>query len=63
MQNTHSFFISEEKFLVNLNGLLKYLAEKIHIELLCPYCDNKGFKTGKAVQNHMVNLLLKNIIF
>ena len=59
MQSSHSFFIAEEKFLINLDGLLKYLAEKIQIGLLCLYCDNKGtkgFKIGTAVQNHMVNL-------
>ncbi len=57
MRSSHSFFISEEKFLTNLEGLLKYLAEKINVGLLCIYCDNqgtKGFKTGTAVQNHMV---------
>lgn len=57
MRKSHSFFISEEKYLINLEGLLNYLAEKINIGLLCIYCDNqgtKGFKTGAAIRNHMV---------
>ena len=63
MRLSHSFFISEEKYLTNLEGLLKYLAEKINIGLLCIYCDNqgtKGFKSGSAVRNHMVIWILKN---
>ena len=58
MSSSHSFFISEEKYLINLEGLLKYLAEKINLGFLCIYCDNqgtKGFKTGSAVQNHMLD--------
>ena len=30
MKNVHSFFISEEEFCTNKEGLLKYLAEKIN---------------------------------
>lgn len=61
MRVAHSFFISEEKYLTNMEGLLKYLAEKINVGLLCIYCDNqgaKGFKSGSAVRNHMVISIL-----
>ncbi len=43
-----------------MEGLLRYLAEKINKGLLCVYCDNKGtkgFKSADAVRNHMVNKL------
>ena len=35
-----------------MEGLLKYFREKIHIGLLCIFCENnktKSFKTGEAV--------------
>lgn len=58
MRISHSFFIIEETFLTNLQGLLKFIAEKINLGLLCLYCDNKGtkgFKTAEAVRNHMTD--------
>jgi len=58
MRLQHSFFISDVKYLTDLNGLLKYLGEKIHRGCLCIYCENhqcKDFKSGEAVQNHMMD--------
>ena len=52
------FFIREEKYISDLPGLLKYLAEKINIGLMCIYCDNKntkGFSTAEAVKQHMID--------
>lgn len=57
MRRAHSFFILDDNFLINVEGLLKYLAEKINKGLLCIYCDNKGtkgFKSADAIRNHMV---------
>jgi len=58
MRLQHSFFISDMKYVKNLNGLLKYLGEKIQKGCLCIYCENhhcKDFKSGEAVQNHMMD--------
>jgi len=58
MRVEHSFFVSEIKYVTDLKGLLKYLGEKIHKGCLCIHCENrhaKDFKTGEAVQNHMMS--------
>ena len=58
MKQVHSFFISEEDFCVNKEGLLRYLAEKINKGLLCLYCENKGtkdFKTASSLKDHMMD--------
>jgi pre-60S factor REI1 len=58
MRIDHSFFVSEIKFVTDLKGLLKYLGEKIHKGCMCIHCENrhaKDFKTGEAVQNHMMD--------
>ena len=57
MRIQHSFFISEEKYCTKVPELLKYLGEKIQLGCLCIYCENnkaKDFKSGQAVQKHMV---------
>jgi len=41
-----------------MKGLIKYLAEKINIGLLCVYCENQGtkdFKVAEAVRQHMLD--------
>lgn len=58
MKNIHSFFISEQEYCTNKEGLLKYLAEKINKGLLCLYCENKGtkdFKTAASLKDHMID--------
>jgi pre-60S factor REI1 len=58
MKKTHSFFISEQEYCKNIEGLLLYLGQKINIGLLCLYCENKGtkdFKNPQALQNHMMD--------
>jgi len=58
MQTSHGFFISEHRYCTNPEGLVKYLAEKINIGLLCLYCENqgtKGFKSAEALRSHMVS--------
>ncbi len=60
MKKVHSFFISEEKCCKDVEGLIKYLAEKINIGILCLYCENKGtkdFKSSEALKNHMVVIM------
>ena len=44
--------------MVNVQGLLHYLAEKINVGNLCIYCENfktKDFKTGESVKKHMID--------
>eukprot|EP00002_Diphylleia_rotans_P003609 TRINITY_DN124_c0_g1_i5.p1 TRINITY_DN124_c0_g1~~TRINITY_DN124_c0_g1_i5.p1 ORF type:complete len:409 (-),score=82.65 TRINITY_DN124_c0_g1_i5:1644-2870(-) len=55
MTRSHSFFIPEIEYLVDLEGLIKYLGEKVSIGRLCLYCNGKGrtFQTIDAVRNHM----------
>lgn len=57
MRVAHSFFINDFKFCSDVEGLLKYLAEKIQKEIMCIYCENKGrdFQTPEAIQNHMIS--------
>lgn len=58
MEKKHGFFISEEQFCVNKKGLFTHIAKKILEKKLCIYCENVrcgNFKSGVAVQNHMVD--------
>lgn len=56
MTVAHSFFIPDIEFLVDVEGLIQYLGEKISIGNVCLYCNGrgKGFHTLEAVQKHMV---------
>lgn len=41
-----------------MEGLIRYLAEKINVGLLCIYCENKktkDFKSPQAVRKHMID--------
>lgn len=51
MEKFHGFFVAEANYVSDLPGLIKYLAEKIHLGNICLECDNKGkdFKSGEAV--------------
>lgn len=57
MTRSHSFFIPDLEFVVDLKGLLTYLCEKVGIGNMCLYCNDKGknFFSTEAVQNHMVD--------
>lgn len=57
MSTTHSFFIPDAEYLVNLTGLITYLGEKIAVGNVCLYCNGKGreFRTLDAVRKHMVD--------
>lgn len=56
MAASHGFFIPDIEYLKDLEGLFKYLAEKIAIGNVCLYCNGKGksFQSLEAVQAHMV---------
>ncbi|KAM8810819.1 cytoplasmic 60S subunit biogenesis factor ZNF622 [Eudromia elegans] len=55
MTKTHSFFIPDIEYLVDLRGLIKYLGEKVGIGKICLWCNEKGksFYSTEAVQAHM----------
>ena len=55
MTLTHGLFIPDIEYLKDLEGLIKYLAEKVSIGNVCLYCNGKGkhFESTDAVQAHM----------
>ena len=57
MSNVHSFFVPDADFLVDLPGLLVYLGEKIAVDNVCIYCNDRGreFRTLEAVRRHMLD--------
>ncbi|XP_028659635.1 cytoplasmic 60S subunit biogenesis factor ZNF622 [Erpetoichthys calabaricus] len=57
MTKDHSFFIPDVEYLVDLQGLLKYLGEKVGVGNVCLWCNEKGksFYSTEAVQSHMID--------
>ena len=55
MARSHGFFIPEFEYVVDLEGLMKYLGEKVGVGNMCLYCNEKGkmFYSVEAVQHHM----------
>ncbi|KAF4829615.1 Cytoplasmic 60S subunit biogenesis factor REI1-like protein [Colletotrichum tropicale] len=52
MERFHDMFIPEKQYLVDLEGLLQHLQERVHEGHQCLYCF-KTKKTAFAVQTHM----------
>ncbi|ORX78292.1 hypothetical protein BCR32DRAFT_295137 [Anaeromyces robustus] len=50
----HSFFIPDIEYLSDLNGLIKYLGEKISIGNTCIYCE-RMFHSLEGVRKHMLD--------
>ncbi|KAG9273769.1 zinc finger protein 622 isoform X1 [Astyanax mexicanus] len=57
MTSTHSFFIPDIEYLVDLRGLIAYLGEKVGFGKVCLWCNEKGksFYSTEAVQAHMTD--------
>ncbi|KAG0000626.1 hypothetical protein BGZ80_001338 [Entomortierella chlamydospora] len=57
MTKTHGLFIPDIEYLVDIEGLIKYLGEKISIGNVCLYCNGKGrqIRSLEAVRRHMVD--------
>jgi len=55
MSTLHSFFVPDLEYLVDADGLLTYLGEKVGCGFLCLWCNEKGkaFHTVDAAQTHM----------
>lgn len=53
----HGFFIPDLEYLIDLEGLITYLGEKVGVGHLCLWCNEKGksFRSTQAVQKHMVD--------
>lgn len=50
----HGLYIPERKYLVDVEGLIKYLGEKIGLGNICLCCSYQG-KNIEAVREHMLN--------
>ncbi|KAK2467776.1 hypothetical protein APHAL10511_000071 [Amanita phalloides] len=57
MSLSHSFFIPDAEYLVDLPGLLTYLGEKVAVGNVCIYCSTKSrdFRSLDAVRKHMTD--------
>lgn len=57
MTRSHSFFIPDLEYVVDLKGLVTYLCEKVGMGNMCLHCNDKGksFFSLEAVQSHMVD--------
>ncbi|KAI1299681.1 hypothetical protein EDD11_006443 [Mortierella claussenii] len=57
MTKKHGFFIPDIEYLVDLEGLIKYLGEKVSVGNICLYCNGKGrqIRSLEAVRKHMVD--------
>lgn len=53
MFKCHGFYIPEHKYLIDKEGLIKYMAEKIGLGNVCLVCSYQG-KNIEAVRNHML---------
>lgn len=52
MAQTFGFFLPDSEYLVDLEGMLEYLGEKVKLGCICLYCQ-KRFASGRACQHHM----------
>nr|CAG4643210.1 EOG090X06E3 [Ilyocryptus agilis] len=57
MSISHSFFIPDVEFVVDLEGLITYIGERIGQGHICLWCGHMGkqFASTEAVQKHMVD--------
>ncbi|KAI8878843.1 hypothetical protein K501DRAFT_227703 [Backusella circina FSU 941] len=57
MTTTHSLFIPDLEYLVDLRGLVRYLGEKISVGNECIFCNGKGrgMRSIDAVRKHMTD--------
>ncbi|KAG8571979.1 hypothetical protein GDO81_011862 [Engystomops pustulosus] len=55
MTKVHSFFIPDIEYLVDLEGFIRYLGEKVGVGKICLWCNERGksFYTTESVQAHM----------
>jgi pre-60S factor REI1 len=58
MMTSHSFFIPDVEYLIDVVDILNYLGRKVGLRSRCLWCDERGkrFRSLDAVQKHMVSL-------
>jgi len=58
MEKEHGLFIPDKEYIVDLEGLICYLGEKVSVGNICLYCNGKGknFYSLEAVRSHMKSL-------
>ncbi|KAH3675515.1 hypothetical protein WICMUC_002604 [Wickerhamomyces mucosus] len=54
MHKNHGFYIPEQKYLVDKEGLVRYMGEKIGLGNVCVVCDFQG-RSIEAVRAHMLS--------
>ncbi|KAJ6593758.1 C2H2 type zinc-finger-domain-containing protein [Mycena capillaripes] len=57
MSTAHSFFVPDAEYLIDIQGLISYLGEKIAVGNVCIFCNGKGkeFRTLEATRKHMLD--------
>ncbi|KAK0557484.1 pre-60S factor rei1 [Tilletia horrida] len=57
MARAHGFYLPEREYLIDLPGLMTYLADKITVGNICLYCNARGksFASLEAVRKHMLD--------
>ncbi|PWY98835.1 hypothetical protein BCV70DRAFT_201627 [Testicularia cyperi] len=57
MSKAHGFFVPDSEYLVDLPGLVAYLADKVSIGNICLYCNGRGrgFHSAESVRKHMLD--------
>ncbi|KAF9227481.1 hypothetical protein BS17DRAFT_748096 [Gyrodon lividus] len=57
MSSSHSFFVPDAEYLVDITGLITYLGEKVTVGNVCIYCNGKGreLRTLEAARKHMID--------
>ncbi len=54
----HGFFLPDSKHIFDLEGLIRYCAEKVKVGFYCLWCNDSGktFKNWRAAQQHMLDM-------
>ncbi|KAJ2453037.1 pre-60S factor rei1 [Coemansia sp. RSA 2424] len=57
MSLAHSLFVPDLEYVVDLRGLIKYLADKVSVANVCLYCNGRGraLQSLEAVRRHMLD--------
>ncbi|XP_046382892.1 zinc finger protein 622 [Ischnura elegans] len=57
MTLVHSFFVPDVEYVVDMDGLLTYLGEKVGEGFMCLWCNTRGrtFYSLEAVRKHMID--------
>ncbi|KAJ2870577.1 pre-60S factor rei1 [Coemansia aciculifera] len=57
MSFSHSLFVPDLEYVVDLRGLIKYLADKVSVANVCLHCNGRGraLQSLEAVRRHMLD--------